>query len=57
MLTYNNGYWEVNRRFQGDFLVGGGLEEGDILGELTMKEFIMGEENVHEGSAGFSSII
>ena len=28
-----------------------------MLGELSLEEFIMGEENVHEGSAGFSSII
>ena len=25
MLTYSNGYWEVYRRFQEDFLVGGGV--------------------------------
>ena len=28
-----------------------------MLGELSLEEFIMGEENFHEGSAGFSSII
>ena len=45
------------RGFQEDFLVGGrGLEEGDMLGELFIEEFVMGEENVHEGSAGFTSI-
>ena len=58
MLTYSNGYWEVYRCFQEDFLVGGGVEkEGDILGELSIEEFVMGEENFHEGSAGFTSII
>ena len=28
-----------------------------MLGELTLEEFVMGEENFHEGNAGFSSII
>ena len=46
------------RCFKEDFLVGGrGWEEGDILGELSIEEFVMGEENFHEGSAGFTSII
>ena len=54
----SNGYLEVYRRFQRDFLIGGGVQkEGDALGELSLWEFIMGEENFHEGSAGFSSII
>ena len=58
VLTYSNGYWEVYRRFQGDFLVGWrGWEEGNMLGELSMEEFVMGEENFRERSAGFSSII
>ena len=30
MLEYSNGYWEVYRRFQGDFLVGGGVEKRGI---------------------------
>ena len=43
--------------FRSDFLVGGrGWEEGDMLGELSIEEFVMGEENFHEGSAGFTSI-
>ena len=28
-----------------------------MLEELSIEEFVMGEENFHEGSAGFSSII
>ena len=28
-----------------------------MLGELSMEEISMGEENFHEGIAGFSSII
>ena len=44
--------------FSGGFLVGGlGWEEGDMLGEFFIEEFVMGEENFYEGSAGFSSII
>ena len=58
VLTYSNGYWEVYRRFQEDFWVGGrGWEEGDMSGELSIEEFVIGEENFHEGSAGFTSII
>ena len=61
VLTYTNGYLEVYRHFQGGFLGwgrgGGGWEEGDMLGGLSLEEFVMGEENFHEGSAGFSSII
>ena len=46
------------RRFQGFFFgLEGSWKEGDMLGELSLEEFIMGEENFHEGSAGFSSII
>ena len=41
----------------GFFGWGKGLQEGDMLGELSIEEFVMGEENFHEGSARFSSII
>ena len=57
MLTYGNGYWEVYRHFQGDCLDGGGAEKGDTLEELSMEEFVVGEVNFHEQSAGFFSII
>ena len=30
MLTYSNGYWGVYRRFQENFLVGGGVEKRGI---------------------------
>ena len=30
--TYSNGYWEVYRRFQGDFWVGEGLRKGGYVG-------------------------
>ena len=28
-----------------------------MLGELSLEEFVVGEDNFHEGSAEFSSII
>ena len=28
-----------------------------MLGEFFIEEFVIGEENFHEGSAGFTSII
>ena len=37
--------------------MGGGLRREDMLGELFLEEFVMGEEKFHEGRAGFSSII
>ena len=58
MLTYSNGYWEVYRRFQEDFFGWGeGLRRGGYAGETFHRECFMGEENFHEGSAGFTSII
>ena len=47
VFTYSNGYWEVYRRFQGDFFGWGG---GYVGGELSMEEFFMGKENFHEGA-------
>jgi len=50
--------WKCTDVFGGIFRWRGvGWEEGDILEELSLEEYIMGEENFHEGSAGFSSII
>ena len=34
-----------------------GLRRGGYVGGTFHREFVMGEENFHEGSAGFSSII
>ena len=41
------------RRFQGIFLVSG---DEVMQGELSMEEFVMGEENLNEKAAGFFSI-
>ena len=58
VLTYSNGYWEVYRRFQEDFFgLGEGLRRGGYAGGTFLREFVMGEENFHEGRAGFTSII
>ena len=59
MFTYSNGYWEVYRRFQGDFFgLGGRVEGGGVTWEdISMEKLLMGEENFNEGGAGFSSII
>ena len=48
---------EVYRRFQGFFWFGGGVERGGYAGGTFLREFVMGEENFHEGRAGFTSII
>ena len=50
--------WEVYRCFQGDFFDWVmGLRGGGCVGELSIEEFFMGEENFNEGSTGFSSIL
>ena len=38
--------------FRGIFLVGG-LRGGGYMGEISMEECVMGEDNFHEGIAGF----
>ena len=58
VFTYSKGYWEVYRRFQGDFFgLGGDLRGGFTWEDLTMEELLMGEETFNGGGAGFSSII
>ena len=50
MFTYSNGYWEVYRRFQGDFFGLGGYLRGRDTGEdLSMEELLMGEETFNGG--------
>ena len=58
VFTYSNGYWEVYRRFQGDFILfGGGAEGGGaMLEDLSLEESVMGEEKFNDKGAGFSSI-
>ena len=54
------------RRFQGDFFgLGGEVNEGRgefggrgvTLEDLSMEEFVMGEDNFNEGGAGPSNIV
>ena len=48
----------MQRRFQGDFFGVGGKPWEEVTWEdFSLEEFIMGEENFHDGGAGFSSII
>ena len=50
--------WKCTGVFWGIFrLGGGGWEGGNMLGELSLEEFVMGEKKFYDGSAGFSSII
>ena len=46
VFRYSNGYLEVYRRFQGDFFC---WERGVKWEDLSMEEFILEEENLHEG--------
>ena len=49
MFTYSNGYWEVYKRFQGDFFgLEGGLRGGVTWEDLSLEEFVMGEDNLHD---------
>ena len=58
VFTYSNGYWEVYRRFQEDFFLvwGWGLGKGAMWEDLSLEEYVVGEENFNEKGAGFSSI-
>ena len=57
VFTYSNGYWEVYRRFQGDFFgLGWGWGEGAMWEDLLLEEYVMGEEKFNEKGGGFSSI-
>ena len=57
MLTYSNGYWEVYRRFQGDFLVGGGVDKRGICwGVLSIEEFVMEKKIFMKGAQDFLAL-
>ena len=57
VFTYSNGYWEVYRRFQGDFLVlGVGLREGAMWEDLSLEKNVIGKQKFNEKGAGFSKI-
>ena len=56
MFVYSIYYWEVYRRFRGDFF-GGGSREGVTWEYLSMWNFSWGKGIFHEGGTGFPSII
>ena len=58
VFIYSNGYWEVYRRFQGDFFwFGGGIEgRGTIWEDLSLEEYVMGEDEFNENDAEFYNI-
>ena len=47
VFTYNNGYWKVYRRFQGDFFGFGGRVEGGgyVGGSFPWRNMPWGEKN------------
>ena len=57
MFTYSNGYWEVYSRFSGRLFWFGGGGEWALWEDLSLEEYVMGEEKFNEGGTGFSSII
>ena len=57
MFTYSNGYWEVYRRYQGDFFgFGVGFRGGGYMGGSFLGGIFHGEEKFNEKGAGLSSI-
>ena len=57
MLTYSNGYWEVYRRFQGDFLVGGGVEKRGICwGNFPWRNLSWGKKISMKGAQDFLAL-
>ena len=57
MFTYSNGYWEVYRRYHGDFFgLGVGVRGGGYMEDLSLEEYFMGEEKFNGKGAGLSSI-
>ena len=48
VFTYNNGYWEVYRRFQGDF---SGFGDGTMWEDLSLEKCVMGEKKFNEKGA------
>ena len=52
VFTYSNGYWEVYRRFQGDFLVWGGVEGGGYVGGSLLEGICHGGREIQWKRAG-----
>ena len=56
VFVFINGYLEVYRPFQEDFLVGEGLKGGEYVGGSSLGEIFMGEEKFHEGAQDFLAL-
>ena len=58
MLTYSNGYWEVYRRFQGDFLVGGGVyKRGICWGNFPSRNLSWRKKISMKGAQDFLALL
>ena len=58
MLTYSNGYWEVYRRFQEDFLVGEGVEKRGIYwGNFPSRNLSWGKEISMKGAQDLLALL
>ena len=57
-FTYSNGYWEVYRRYQGDFFgLGVGFRGGGYMGgSFPWRNISWGKRNSMKKGAGLSSI-
>ena len=49
--------WKCRDVFRGIYRSGEELRRGGYVGGTSLEEFVMGEENFHEGSTGLSRII
>ena len=57
VFAYSNGYWEVYRRFQGDFLVRGGTEKRGICwGNFLSRNFSWGKKISMKGAQDFLAL-
>ena len=58
VFTYSNSYWEVYRRFQGDFLVWGWVwGEGAMREDLSLEEYVMGKKNSMKRAQDFLALL
>ena len=59
VLTYSNGYWEVYRRFQGDFILFGGGAEGSGLcwRILPWRNLSWGKKNSMKSAQDFLALL
>ena len=57
VFAYSNGYWEVYRRFQGDFFWFGGRVEGGLRGRIFQwRNVLLGKRLSMEGLQDFLAL-